>query len=464
MLLYTLSIRLDRSYGRYVLLAASVTFYSYWNVRFLPILLCSVLLNYGCGLVICRNRERDRVAGLAMAAGIAADLAALAYFKYANFLLSCAEPLTGTSLALDVVLPLGISFFTFTQIAFLVDCRRGYATEPSLVNYALFVTYFPHLIAGPILHHAEMMPQFNRPDPRIESVDLAMGATAFVVGLAKKVLAADGVSSLVGPVFDAPLGTSFAALDAWTAALAYTMQIYYDFSGYSDMAVGLSILFGVRLPVNFMSPYQATSIIEFWRRWHMTLSRFLRDYLYFPLGGNRRGRRRRYANLMAVMLLGGLWHGAGWTFVVWGGLHGLYLGINHAWHAVKVPLWRPVAWAVTFLAVVVAWVFFRASSMAAAGGILAAMAGLHGLGGGTGATVADPKAFATIAALLAGAVLLPNLYRVIGSDRLALGLDPLTASWLRWRPAAPVAAALAVLALVSVVYMSRTSEFLYFQF
>ena len=244
----------------------------------------------------------------------------------------------------ETLLPLGISFYTFTQIAYLADVYANKAQEYAPANYALFVTWFPHLIAGPIMHHREMMPQFAtafraKIDPRL----VLIGLSIFSVGLAKKVLLADQAAPFADAVFDrgALLPLTFA--EAWVGALAYTMQIYFDFSGYSDMAIGLSLMFGVRLPVNFNSPYKSKSIIEFWRRWHMTLSRFLRDYVYIPLGGNRRGPVRRYANLMATMLIGGLWHGAGWTFVIWGALHGLYLMANHAWNAAGGRLPKPVA-------------------------------------------------------------------------------------------------------------------------
>ncbi len=268
---------------------------------------------------------------------VAANLAALAYFKYADFFLRTAVNLTGADIPLlGVVLPLGISFFTFTQIAYLVDVHAGKVIERNPIHYGLFVTYFPHLIAGPVLHHAEMMPQFRlaeiyRPYLR----NFAIGLTFLCLGLAKKVLVADSVAPLANAVFGLGPEVELAASAAWLGVIAYTLQIYFDFSGYSDMAVGLSLLFGVRLPYNFNSPYQAWNITEFWRRWHMTLSRFLRDYLYVPLGGNRLGRTRRYVNLMVTMLLGGLWHGASWTFVVWGGLHGAYLVVNHAWQWLK---------------------------------------------------------------------------------------------------------------------------------
>ena len=372
---------------------ASLFFYGWWNPIYVALLVGSVLFNYTLGLAIVRadaaGRIRHKKRWVVFA--IAANLGVLAYFKYANFFLDNLNAVLGTAASLGIIiLPLGISFFTFTQIAFLADAYQGKAREYSLVHYGLFVTYFPHLIAGPILHHREMMPQFTRPEIyRLNYDDIAAGLTIFVIGLFKKVIIADGVGGYVAPVFDAPqAGVTLTFLEAWCGALAYTFQLYFDFSGYSDMAVGLSLLFGVRMPINFHSPYKAVNIVDFWRRWHMTLSRFLRDYLYIPLGGNRKGPARRYVNLMATMLLGGLWHGAGWTFIVWGGLHGVYLVINHAWHALRRGLGhdlghstasgRMLGCFVTFLAVVAGWVIFRADSIGAALAILKGMAGLNG--------------------------------------------------------------------------------------
>jgi len=371
---------------------ASLTFYAAWDARFVLLLFTSIAFNYGAGYWIGLHRanESSRKGKHTLVAAIAANLILLGYFKYTNFFLSSANQFFGTPIpALDIILPLGISFFTFTQIAFLVDVYRGIAREYNFIHYLLFVTYFPHLIAGPVLHHKQMMPQFANPATyRINTNHIAVGLTIFVLGLSKKVLLADNLAEHATPVFLAARdGNLLSMLEAWTGALAYSLQLYFDFSGYSDMAIGLSLMFNVRLPLNFDSPYKATNIIDFWRRWHMTLSAFLRDYLYIPLGGNRKGPLRRHANLMATMLLGGLWHGAGWTFIIWGGLHGLYLIINHGWREVKARLgWGQsgrianlAAGMLTFLAVVVAWVFFRADNLSAASSMLSSMAGANGL-------------------------------------------------------------------------------------
>ncbi len=331
------------------------------------------------------------------------------------------------------------------------------------------MSFFPQLIAGPIVHHSEVMPQFADRKPPIGG-QLAQGLMLFALGLAKKVLLADAIAVWVGPVFDAagPAHMPTAA-EAWIATLAYALQLYFDFSGYSDMAIGLALMFGVRLPLNFNSPYKAKNIVEFWRRWHMTLSRFLRDYLYIPLGGSRRGKLRSHVNLMITMMLGGLWHGAAWTFVVWGGLHGLYLIVNHAWGAVCArfgwrraphPLTRGLAQLTTFAAVLVAWVFFRAPDLEAAWSILQAMAG-H-------AAVATPALDTTaalpwLAALLAIVWLAPNSGEIVGYTFEGKPLFSAgAAAW--WSPSWRWATACGLLAALCLMSMTRVSEFLYFQF
>src|SRR5688572_12461679 len=366
------------------LVLASFFFYGWWNARYVPLLAASIAFNYLAGQAIASHRAITArwILGLA----VAVNIALLGYFKYAGFVGTNLDALFGSGFQFEhVVLPLGISFYTFTQIAYLVDMYRDPARYRP-VPYALFVTYFPHLIAGPILHHREMMPQFEQPSGfRYDSGNLAAGLTIFAIGLFKKVVLADGIAPHVAPVFDqSAQGYAPTLLEAWGAALAYGLQLYFDFSGYSDMAIGLSKMLGIRLPLNFDSPYKATSIIEFWRRWHMTLSRFLRDYLYVPLGGSRHGALRRYLNLMLTMVLGGLWHGAAWTFVAWGAVHGLLLALNHCWRAIlrRVRIesrWlgasgRALGAALTFTAVFAAWVLFRAHDLPSALLILRGMA------------------------------------------------------------------------------------------
>lgn len=372
---------------------ASLFFYGYWAPEYLFLLLASVTGNYVLGQAILRalTEARQRPAKILLSCAVALNIGALGYFKYANFFVDTLSYVMAIHIEISrVILPIGISFFTFTQIAYLVDTFQGKVRETNPIHYLLFVTYFPHLIAGPILHHAEMMPQFrDTATYRFSRESFLSGTFVFLIGLFKKVVLADGIQPYVGPVFDAPIDQPLTIIEAWGGALAYTLQLYFDFSGYSDMAIGLSRMFNIELPLNFNSPYKATNIIDFWRRWHMTLSRFLRDYLYIPLGGNRKGGMRRYENLMATMLLGGLWHGAGWSFVVWGGLHGCYLAVNHAWQTVgqrmgfgrvgPATLRRLVSLLVTFLCVVVAWVFFRAKDIDSAMRVLRGMFDMSGV-------------------------------------------------------------------------------------
>lgn len=386
---FLIALRSHRAAAGWLALA-SIIFYGVWNPRFVALLVASVVFNYGMGVAIARSRGRGRASWVLITA-IAVDLGLLGFFKYTNFFITTFNDLSGAQIPLaHIVLPIGISFFTFTQIAFLVDVSRGVATEYDFIHFLLFVSYFPHLIAGPILHHKQIMPQFAAPATyRFDPSLFAEGFSIFLIGLAKKIMLADSLSVFVIPLFDAvEHGVAVTFFEAWGAALAYTFQLYFDFSGYSDMAIGLSLLFGIRLPLNFASPYKSRNVIEFWRRWHMTLSQFLRDYLYVPLGGNRLGPRRRYVNLMLTMILGGLWHGASWTFVAWGALHGSFLVINHGWQR----LWAAgsewprfatntiavFATMLTFFAVLVSWVLFRAQSMHGAALVLAGMTGAHG--------------------------------------------------------------------------------------
>jgi len=315
------------------LIAASVVFYGSWNPIYLILIICSLLVNYSVGRQLARSEGASRRWWLI--AGVVFNLGLLAYFKYSGFFIDNLNAIGAWLIPLpSIVLPLAISFFTFQQIAYLVDVSRRECTEYQLRHYALFVMFFPQLIAGPIVHHKEMMPQFEKLRPRLKlSTDLAVGLTIIAIGLFKKAVLADSLGAVADPLCQASAaGSSRSTTDAWIATLSFSFQIYFDFSGYSDIAIGSARLFGIRLPENFRSPYKASSIIEFWRCWHMTLSRFLRDYLYISLGGNRHGSKRRYANLLITMLLGGLWHGAAWTYVIWGGLHDIFLCVNHGWH------------------------------------------------------------------------------------------------------------------------------------
>ena len=446
------------------LIVASFFFYGWWEASYCLLLGVSITLNYGVGRVLEKRPSKP-----VLVLGIAVNLLFLGYFKYTNFMIGTVSSLIGgPSVALNIVLPLAISFFTFQQIAYLVDVYQGRTTEPNFLQYCLFVCFFPQFIAGPIVHHSETIPQFQkRSFVRIDPSDLLVGLAIFVIGFDKKVFIADAVATIANPVFDGALVTPPTFVDAWCGSLAYTFQLYFDFSGYSDMAIGLARMFGIRLPLNFHSPYKAVNIIDFWRRWHMTLSRFLRNYLYIPLGGNRKGRGRRHVNLMMVMLLGGLWHGAGWTFAAWGGLHGVFLMVNHGWHALKRAAGRtpaePTAWGIglgriiTFLCVVAAWVLFRAEDWTTAFVILKGMAGLNGMvlpgellaaTGGFGALLTemgiaagpvpslDGPGVLWLGVLLAIVWFAPNTQEIMGRYEPALDFvgktlagDPITPAW-----------------------------------
>ena len=426
------------------LVAASLVFYAWWRPADLALIVTSIVGNFLLGRALQRAHPGG---GRLLAIAVGANLAALAVFKYTGFVLGSIAAATGAPLpVVDIALPLGISFFTFTQIAFLVDCRRGRVGEASLANYALFVSFFPHLLSGPILHHSEMMPQFaSATNKRPHADELAAGLYLLAIGLAKKVLIADQLA----PVADGGFAraASLTTADAWLAVVAYTLQLYFDFSGYTDMALGAARLFNIRMPINFDSPYRATDLRDFWSRWHITLSRFLREYLYIPLGGNRRGVRRSAAILLVTFALGGLWHGAAWTFVAWGVLHGAGLVVLRAWQRTG---WRlpPLAgWATTLLFVMTGWVFFRAASLADAASILRAMAGRAPTAGH-----ALTQTSATGLAVVAVATLVALWPR--NSNAMVAGFTP--------RPLNALAAAASL--VVCVLQLGRVTPFLYFNF
>ncbi len=352
------------------LVLCSFCFYGYWEPVYTILLLSSISVNYLIGVRLIESESR-----ILLAVGIILNLGVLAYYKYTGFAFSIISQIFSLDKgSVEILLPLAISFFTFQQIAFLVDCRGGLVVRPQFRDYLLFVTFFPQLIAGPIVHHKEMMPQFREVQKvRNWSTNISVGLVIFAIGMVKKVILADGMAYYSDPLFNlSNQGIALSAQDAWDAALAYTFQIYFDFSGYSDMAIGLAWMFGILLPVNFLSPYKASNISAFWRQWHITLSRFLRDYLFIPLGGNRGKAAIVSRNLMITMMLGGIWHGAGWQFIIWGGLHGVLLTIYHmtrrttAGGESRLFFTRILAWAVTMFCVIIGWVFFRSESLAGA--------------------------------------------------------------------------------------------------
>ena len=421
----------------------------------LGLILGSMLFNYAVGVALSSRAVNgpNPQAKAILVAGIAANLALLGYYKYANFFVDNLNALFGTGLILEtIILPLAISFFTFQQIAYLVDAYRGETHEYSFLHYALFVIFFPQLIAGPIVHHREILPQFARSTLyRLKAEHLAVGLTIFALGLFKKVVLADGVAVYASPVFAAAqAGTTLTFFEAWGGALAYTFQLYFDFSGYSDMAIGLARMFGVRLPLNFNSPYKSRSISEFWTRWHISLSSFLRDNLYIPLGGNQKGPIRTYVNLFLTMLLGGLWHGANWTFVLWGAYHGTLLALERMNHkrgfGWRLP--RPMQMALTFVLVMFGWVLFRAPTLEGVARMAKGLAGVNGWG------AAFPLADAG------------GLNWALGLLGLVLVFAAKNTWEIRWRPSWRLALVLTLLFLICVAtfLVNTSSPFLYFQF
>jgi alginate O-acetyltransferase complex protein AlgI len=426
---------------------ASLVFYAIGQPGSVPLLVLSIVVNFTLGnaLILASSGSRRKAFLLI---GLLFDLGTLAYFKYTAFAVSSLNAIGLASFAVPtILLPVGISFFTFTQIAYLVDCYGRRAGRYGFDEYLFFVTFFPHLVAGPILNHKRIIPQLRDPGfIGARAHNMWAGVLFFSFGLFKKVIVADSIAPYVGDLFSG--ATSLSMWEAWAAAALYAFQLYFDFSGYSDMAVGLGLMLNVRLPFNFDSPYKSTSIIEFWRRWHISLSNFLRDYLYIPLGGNRRGELRRLLNIFITMLLGGLWHGAGWTFVIWGALHGAFIVINHLWRRTGIRLPAYIGWALTMAGVVVAWVFFRAASASDALAIAKAMAGLGGAAERLHSGLSPLQAALSVAALALWCVKSPNTQQVVE----------------RWsnRPIVSVGAALA--AVSGLLFVGQPSVFLYYQF
>ena len=480
------------------LIAASLLFYGWWHPAFLLVLATSIAFNYGMTELIARTAGRPRMQNGVLFAAIAANLGALAYYKYLYTLVQMINLRTGWHLQFDeLVLPIGISFFTFTQIGYMLDVKQGIAEERGLLNHVLFVTFFPHLVAGPILHNREMMPQYgNAATYRVSAENLAVGGSLFIMGLAKKVLLADPQSALVGQGFSHTGNLGVA--DAWFTALAYSLQLYFDFSGYSDMAIGLARMFNIIFPVNFNSPFKSTSIIEYWQRWHITLTNYLNLYLYNPVA--MAVMRRRIARgqdiskkaylkpsgffamvltpTFVTMSLAGLWHGAGSQFLIFGLIHATYLTVNNAWRLYRTPIkkkagikqdptWKMVAKVgLTYIAVIVAVIFFRAPSTEAALTLLKAMAGFGPtqsallLGGPL------PKGLLLLMALSYVIIwCLPNTQQILIRYRPVL--ETVAAGrWatLVWQPTARWAVGLGLLAVLAVLATGGTSEFLYFQF
>jgi D-alanyl-lipoteichoic acid acyltransferase DltB (MBOAT superfamily) len=503
---------------------ASLGFYAWWRPVNVLLIAPSIAINYGLSRALQRYGEtRPGLARMVLLGGIAFNVCFLGYFKYLTFLESSINDVFGANLILtQVILPLGISFITFQKIAFLIDVHAGRVTDFTFRDYALFVLFFPQLVAGPIVHYREMMPQFHAAPCRFDAENAAVGISLFFFGLAKKLVLADPLSRMIAPIYlQAAHHTPVTLIDAWIAALGFTLQIYFDFSGYSDMALGLARFFGIKLPVNFNSPLKATCIIDFWLRWHVSLTRFLTAYIYNPLTlaltrrrqaqgkpvfGGRNTSVSAFLTLLAgptilTMFVSGLWHGAGYTYIVWGVLHGVLLSINHAWRLVRPRIWRdaraygrvmrPIGFVLTFVSVVFGMALFRAPGFGAAATLW------HGMIGADGVTVPKAlftrlgpiahwleaigvqpvwtsgtflmQAFMRIGILLLIALCLPNTLEILSRYEPAIGVRPprQPAAWMRWfawSPSPAWAVGLACVAMAGILSLGELSEFLYWQF
>jgi alginate O-acetyltransferase complex protein AlgI len=488
---YSLATRRNERAGQPLLIAASLVFYGYWIPAYLLILIASILVNHVLARCIMHKVERR---GLLVALGIALNLALIGYYKYAGFLVESLSWVLRSRLPVpDIVLPIGISFFTFQQISLLVDAYKGHVRRLPFWDHVFFISFFPQLIAGPIVRQNDLFPQLrSKTSWRLRADHVAVGVALFSVGLFKKAFLIDPVVPKIDLLFlAADYGSAMGFVDAWTAAIGYGFQIYFDFSAYSDMAIGLGFIFGIRLPINFFSPYKASSARAFWRRWHITLSRFLRDYLFIPLGGSRMGLARTASALLVTMSLGGLWHGASWTFVAWGLLHGLYLSINHAWRALvasrlagtrerirAAPILslalRGVSVAITFLAVTFAWAFFRSRDFDSAFRLAKGMLGLTGWME-RGDTTTDVAYIVPLYILICWG--LPNTMQIFARSHAALrireytgdaaglgGTARLSFARLSFAPSRAWAVTTAVVFVAAWFALANLNPFIYFQF
>ena len=490
---------LDQTKTLLWLIISSLFFYGWWNVSYLALITLSISFNYIASYYLRSNKAK-----VILILGIFVNIAMLGYYKYANFFIENFNHISNYNYTIEnIILPLAISFFTFQQITYLIDSYKGITKDHDFIHYCLFVTFFPQLIAGPIVHHKEMLPQFlKKENMGLKVNNVSIGLTIFLIGLFKKVVIADSMGGLATPIFNlAEQGVVLTMLEAWGAALAYSLQLYFDFSGYSDMAIGLARMFNIKLPVNFFSPYKSKNIIEFWRRWHITLSNFLRDYIYIPLGGSRSVKIKQLSNLLITMLIGGLWHGAGWTFIIWGGMHGLFLIINHLWlnwkervvssQYLDKTITKLIAWLITILALILSWVIFRAETLNGAITMYSAMIGFNGL--------SLPNSISTLAPALPSifpdANIMTNGVGIFseGSNDAKIIIAciivlyfPNTLEWMHitkpalnmehffkkkynyklsyWEQSAKHARLMAMIAMIVILSLGDVSEFLYFQF
>ena len=443
---------------------ASLFFYSWWNIIYLPLILFSVIINYAFSLLITKSTLYKKTL---LIFGLFFNILLLGYFKYSDFFLQNINFVFDTNYSLlRLTLPLAVSFFTFQQIAFLVDSFKGYVVKHTFLNYIVFVTFFPQLIAGPIVHHKEMMPQFTKQRNKfINYKNIYLGIFIFSIGLFKKIVIADTFSIWASNGFD--VLEQLSLIEAWITSLSYTFQLYFDFSGYTDMAIGAALLFNIKLPLNFNSPYKATNIRDFWQRWHITLSRFLRDYVYIPIGGNKKGSFKMYCNLLTTFLIGGLWHGAGWTFIFWGALHAVAIIFHRIWCITGVNLNKLLAWFVTFNFINISWIFFRAEQWEDAIKVLKGMFGFSG--------VVLPSIFQNISFLQGNEIVIGEVFANFNSDT-EITLWLLIALFIClffknsneivsfYRPDNKVVFFIVSILTISLINLDKNVDFIYFNF
>ena len=482
-------IKLDTKISIIFLGIASIIFYGYWDIKYVPLLIISIIFNYFIGQKLIKELNKNT---LILSVAIFINLFLLILFKYSSMIINNINTIFNFNFNLNYPdLPLGISFFTFLQIAYIVDCSKAKVKKTSFSSYFLFVSFFPHLIAGPLVHHKDLIPQFSGKSKKIVE-NISVGLIIFGIGLFKKLVLSEYVSGSSDNMFNSvENGIMPTFVEAWIGVISFTLLIYFDFSAYSDMAIGLSKMLGIRLPENFNSPYKSVNIIEFWKRWHITLSNFLKNYLYIPLGGNRFGELKKYRNILIVMILAGLWHGANWTFVLWGTIHGCFLLINHYWQKKKFfNINYYISFCLTFISIMIAWVPFRSLSITSAINVYKGMLGQFGFVLPEHYIKILPHSFTEILLklgiqfshvngyggknqiivlimLLFFVFKLPNTQEIFQKYRPILGQNKNEYStFLKWEPTLKSSIIIGIIFsyLLLLVIQGKSGEFIYFQF
>jgi D-alanyl-lipoteichoic acid acyltransferase DltB (MBOAT superfamily) len=450
--------KFNESIGKYWLVFASLVFYGFGAITYLPLLLLSIVINYTINIALKASMDKKSLKQFSpkffLVIGIIFNICLLGIFKYADFFIANINLVGNFEISfLRLAIPLAISFYTFQQISYLVDTYHGKIKNADFLDYSIFVTFFPRILMGPITRYNELMPQFQVAEQKkVDYQNLSIGIYIFFIGLCKRIVIADTFGIYADLGYASTQSISF--VEAWIISLSYTFQIYFDFSGYTDMAIGTAYFFNIKLPVNFNSPYLAANIQEFWRNWHITLSRFLRDYIYIPLGGNRKGNFSTYINIMITFLIGGLWHGAGWTFIIWGGIHGVSLCIQRYWQRFKIRIPNILAIFITFNVVNIAWVFFRAKNLKDAINILKAMFNVN--------TFFELSTFSTVPKL----DLIITSFIAIGSLFAVFAFSNSNVIANRFKPSASKVAAIVLLIIIGFLFLNSTvpKEFIYNDF